>query len=219
MVYKVKKILDALMENIPKLEVCREMIIQAYDVMNATYKKGGKTLICGSGGSSADSAHMVGELMKEFTVKRPVSNVLKEKMIAMYGEDASCLCDDLQGALPAIDLTAHTSLITAYINDVGADNVFAQQVYGYGESGDTLVGFSTSGNSINTLNAIMVAKAIGLKTVGLTGEDGGRFKQMCDICIAVPAKNTHRVQEYHLPIYHALCAMLETDFFCRELRQ
>ena len=213
---KVKKILDELLLNIPELTVCRESIIEAYNIFETTYRSHGKILICGSGGSAADSAHMVGELMKEFTVKRPPGKEFKEKLISAYGHAADSINKDIQGALSAIDLTAHTSLITAFINDVGPDNIFAQQVYGYGNSEDSLCAFSTSGNSINTVNAIMVAKVLGIKTIGFTGKDGGRFKQLCDVSIIVPAMNTHRVQEYHLPVYHALCAMLETYFFDQE---
>lgn len=170
-----------------------------------TYTHQKKLLICGNGGSSADSGHIVGELMKGFLRKRPLSQAQKE----VYG----ALGEKLQQALPAIDLTAQSALMTAFANDVDPSMIFAQQVYGYGEAGDLLLAFSTSGNSPNIINAVTVASAKGMRTIGFTGDTGGSLKQQCDICICVPAMHTHQIQEYHLPIYHALCAMVEEFFF------
>ncbi|ALS27094.1 phosphoheptose isomerase [Paenibacillus sp. 32O-W] len=151
--------------------------------------------------------------MKGFMSKRPVPAEMRDKL-AMYGEaEADYLAGHLQGALPAISLVSQSALSTAFINDVAADMVFAQQVYGYGRPGDALLVFSTSGNSLNVVRAVQVAKAVGLTTIAMTGESGGRLKELCDIAIRVPYTSTPDIQERHLPIYHALCMMLEEAFF------
>ncbi|MDD7219847.1 MAG: SIS domain-containing protein [Clostridia bacterium] len=197
--------LERLLERYPKLEGCREDILKAFLAMEDTFKKGGKLLICGNGGSAADSDHIVGELMKGFRKKRPLSQEKREKL--------GSLSDHLQEALPAISLTGHQALSTAFLNDVAPDMVFAQQVYGYGRKNDSLLAITTSGNSENVLNAVKVAKALELKVIGLTGPQGGELKKLADICICVPGESTADVQELHLPVYHALCAMLEDAFF------
>lgn len=157
--------LERLLERYPKLEGCREDILKAFLAMEDTFKKGGKLLICGNGGSAADSDHIVGELMKGFRKKRPLSQEKREKL--------GSLSDHLQEALPAISLTGHQALSTAFLNDVAPDMVFAQQVYGYGRKNDSLLAITTSGNSENVLNAVKVAKALELKVIGLTGPQGG----------------------------------------------
>lgn len=197
--------LERLLERYPKLEGCREDILKAFLAMEDTFKKGGKLLICGNGGSAADSDHIVGELMKGFRKKRPLSQEKREKL--------GSLSDHLQEALPAISLTGHQALSTAFLNDVAPDMVFAQQVYGYGRKNDSLLAITTSGNSENVLNAVKVAKALELKVIGLTGPQGGELKKLADICICVPGESTADIQELHLPVYHALCAMLEDAFF------
>lgn len=197
--------LERLLERYPKLEGCREDILKAFLAKEDTFKKGGKLLICGNGGSAADSDHIVGELMKGFRKKRPLSQEKREKL--------GSLSDHLQEALPAISLTGHQALSTAFLNDVAPDMVFAQQVYGYGRKNDSLLAITTSGNSENVLNAVKVAKALELKVIGLTGPQGGELKKLADICICVPGESTADIQELHLPVYHALCAMLEDAFF------
>jgi len=162
-------------------------------------------LACGNGGSAADADHIVGELMKGFFLKREIPEEEKEAI----GEMGAYL----QGALPAIALTGHSALSTAFLNDVHPEMVFAQQVYGYGKPGDVLIALTTSGNSVNVLHAADVARAKGMKVIGMTGRDGGKLKSKCDCCIIVPANVTADIQEYHLPIYHTLCAMLEDHFF------
>ena len=204
--------LTKLITKYPTLAVCRADIEKAYEAIRASYEKGGKLLACGNGGSGADSEHIVGELMKEIIIKRPVSRELKEAL-ASFGEEGKMLGEHLQGALPAITLTSNISLSTAYSNDAKPELVFAQQVMGYGNPGDVLLGISTSGNSKNVIYAVETAKAKGLVTIGLTGETGGRLKELCDICICAPSKVTYEIQEYHLPIYHALCIMIEEVFF------
>ncbi|MGG4032677.1 SIS domain-containing protein [Paenibacillus cisolokensis] len=206
-------ILARLMEKYPDLGGCEGQIAEAFEALRRTFAGGGKLLLAGNGGSAADCEHVVGELMKGFMSKRPVPAEMRDKL-AMYGEaEADYLAGHLQGALPAISLVSQSALSTAFINDVAADMVFAQQVYGYGRPGDALLVFSTSGNSLNVVRAVQVAKAVGLTTIAMTGESGGRLKELCDIAIRVPYTSTPDIQERHLPIYHALCMMLEEAFF------
>ena len=197
--------LNRLLERYPELSYLKDEIKAACRIMEASFASGGKLLVCGNGGSAADADHIVGELMKGFYKKRslPAEEASKLGEYARY----------LQGALPAIALTQHAALSTAFLNDVNPEMVFAQQVYGYGRDGDVLLGISTSGNSKNVCNAVGVAKSLGLKTIGLTGRKGGRLSELCDVCIRVPADSTADIQELHLPIYHTLCAMLEELFF------
>ena len=187
----------------PQLNICKNDIENALSLMIDTYKKGGKILVCGNGGSSADADHIVGELMKGFLKTRKVT----DERIPQE------LREKLQGALPAISLSAHTSLMTATINDNDADMVFAQQVYGYAKDNDLLIAISTSGNSKNVVNAVKVAKSLGIKTIALTGETGGELKQLADVTICAPSTETYKIQEYHLPIYHYLCASVENEIF------
>ncbi|MDQ0874770.1 D-sedoheptulose 7-phosphate isomerase [Paenibacillus sp. V4I3] len=197
----------------PDLEPCRSSIQEAFEAMRMSFEKGGKMLLAGNGGSAADCEHVVGELMKGFMSPRKLPKEQSDKMM-LHGEDqGTYLADHLQGALPAISLVSHTAFATAFNNDVAADMVFAQQVYGYGKPEDTLVVFSTSGNSANIVHAVQVAKALGVYTIGLTGEGGGRLKELCDVTIRVPYRSTPDIQERHLPIYHVLCMMLEEAFF------
>lgn len=169
--------------------------------------------MCGNGGSAADSEHIVGELMKEFKLKRKVYAGQAEAMKAINPEMGEYLADNLQGALPAIALTGHSALSTAYMNDSVSDLVFAQQVNGYGKAGDAFLGISTSGNSQNVIYAAITAKARGLKVIGLTGQKDSKLSQLADVCIRVPEVETYKIQELHLPVYHCLCLMLEEKFF------
>ncbi len=196
---------ERLTKRFPQLAQCREQILASYELLRACYDAGGMLLVCGNGGSGADAEHIVGELMKGFYRQRSLSREEKE----IFGE----LGDNLQEALPAISLTGHPALSTAFMNDVDPEMVFAQQVYGYGRKGDVLMALTTSGNSRNVLNAARVARAKGMKVVGLTGRDGGSLKELCDVCIIVPGQATADIQEYHLPVYHTICAMLEESFF------
>jgi len=197
----------------PALSVCEEDILQAYELLKLTYENGGKALVCGNGGSAADSEHIVGELMKGFMLPRkiPTDTLAKIKLAAT--SDGDYICDNLQGALPAISLVSQSAIISAYANDIAADMIFAQQVYGYGKPGDCFIGLSTSGNAKNVLYAAKTAKALGLSTIGFTGQPGGALKDVCDVTIRVPSASTPRIQEYHLPVYHALCMMVEEAFF------
>lgn len=205
--------LNLLIERYPKLGVCKEDIRKTYELLEAAYQKGRKLLVCGNGGSASDSEHIVGELMKEFKLKRKVYSEHAAALKAIDPELGQVLADNLQGALPAISLTGHSSLQTAYMNDAVPELVFAQQVNGYGKEGDVLLGISTSGNSKNVLYAAVNAKAKGLKVIGLTGSKENKLMKFADVCIRVPETETYKIQEYHLPVYHCLCLMLEEKFF------
>lgn len=205
--------LNLLIERYPKLAVCKEDIKNTYELLETAYTSGRKLLVCGNGGSASDSEHIVGELMKEFKLKRKVYSDQATALKAIDPELGQVLADNLQGALPAICLTGHSSLTTAFMNDANADLVFAQQVNGYGKAGDVFLGISTSGNSKNVLYAAVNAKAKGLKVVGLTGAKENKLMKYADVCIRVPETETYKIQEYHLPVYHCLCLMLEEKFF------
>lgn len=208
----MSRTLEDLIARYPELAVCRADIERAYEAARSSFERGGKMLLAGNGGSAADCEHVVGELMKGFMSPRRLGEGEREKFAA-WGEEGAYIADRLQGALPAISLVSQSALATAYINDVAADMVFAQQVYGYGRPGDTLVVFSTSGNSVNVVRAVQVAKSLGLATIAFTGRGGGKLASLCDVVIRVPCERTPDIQERHLPIYHALCIMLEETFF------
>ena len=205
--------LDRLIDRYPKLIVCREDIWKAYQIFETAYSSGRKLLVSGNGGSASDSEHIVGELMKEFKLKRKVYGKQASALKDIDSELGQTLADNLQGALPAISLTGHSSLTTAFMNDAMPELVFAQQVNGYGKPGDVYLGISTSGNSKNVLYAAVNAKAKGLKVIGLTGAKENKLMKYADVCIRVPETETYKIQELHLPVYHCLCLMLEERFF------
>lgn len=207
------KYLEELMKRYPVLEGSRENILEVYKILETCFADGKKLLIAGNGGSCADAEHIVGELMKGFVKRRPVSKEFAEKLMEADPERGNELADKLQGGLPAIALTGHSGLSTAYLNDVDGQLIYAQQTYGYGREGDVFLGISTSGNAKNIMYAMAAAKALGMKTIGLTGKDGGMLTQAADASIVVPENETFKIQELHLPVYHALCLMLEERFF------
>lgn len=205
--------IDTLIDRYPKLIVCKEDIIKAFELMLEAFNNKRKLLVCGNGGSASDSEHIVGELMKEFKLKRKVYADQAEAMKAIDPDMGTTLAENLQGALPAICLTGHSSLTTAFMNDANADLVFAQQVNGYGKANDVFLGISTSGNSKNVCYAAITAKSKGLKVVGLTGAKESKLSKMAHCSIRVPETETYKIQELHLPVYHCLCLMLEEHFF------
>lgn len=205
--------LEELMERYPALEGEKGQIQRSYELIRDSFEAGGKLLIAGNGGSCADAEHIVGELMKGFVKRRPVEAETAEKLKAADPVRGAELADKLQQGLPAIALTGHTALNSAFANDVDSKMVYAQQVMGYGKVGDVFLGISTSGNSENILYASAVAKAKGMKVIGLTGRDGGELRRVSDAVIVAPEQETFKIQEYHLPVYHALCLMLEEHFF------
>lgn len=207
------KHLDSLTERYPELASIRQEIADAYLLMEKCYEKGGKLLIAGNGGSAADSEHIAGELMKRFKIPRPVSMEYAEKLIKTDPVRGAELARNLECSLMAIPLVAHEALTTAYINDVDGLGVFAQQLFGYGREGDVFLGISTSGNSKNIMNATVVARASGIKVIGLTGADGGELAAVADVAVKAPETETYKIQELHLPIYHCWCMMLEDHFF------
>ena len=212
---KLQKHIDLLIERYPSLAVCKDDIIQAYDIIAECYSNGNKLLIAGNGGSCADANHIVGELMKGFKLKRKCSAQFAEKLKNIDNTRGAELAESLQGGLPAIALDGHQGLNTAFINDVAGGGLltYAQQVYGYGKAGDVFLGISTSGNSKNVMNATVVARAIGIKVIGLTGAKGGELATVADVAIKVPSTETYMIQELHLPVYHTICLMLEEHFF------
>jgi D-sedoheptulose 7-phosphate isomerase len=197
----------------PELVICEEDIQKAIQILSDCFSAGGKLLVCGNGGSAADSEHIVGELMKGYISKRPLQESIRQKFMTTNDQEGLFLADHLQGALPAISLVSQSSLISAFANDVSADLVFAQQVYGFGQPGDVLLGISTSGNAKNVNYALQTARAIGMKTIGLGGPDGGKMKDYSDVIIRVLGDSTPAIQERHLPVYHTICAVLEQKFF------
>jgi D-sedoheptulose 7-phosphate isomerase len=207
------KHVDFLIERYPTIETVKSEIIDAYLLMEESYENGGKLLIAGNGGSAADSEHIAGELMKRFKIPRPVSKEYAEKLKAVDPIRGTELVKNLECSLMAIPLVAHEALTTAYINDVDGLGVFAQQLFGYGREGDIFLGISTSGNSKNIMNATVVARASGIKVIGLTGSKGGELADVADVAVKAPEKDTYMIQELHLPIYHCWCLMLEDHFF------
>ena len=208
-----ERYLIELISRYPQLQTEREAIASAYNIMENCYKNKGKMLIAGNGGSASDSEHIVGELMKAFVLPRKLPEEYQNRLKEADAELGKELADKLQGALPAIAVVDHVALSTAYLNDVDPMLGFAQQVNGYGVEGDVFLGISTSGNSKNVLYACTVAKAKGMKVIGLTGGNGGKLKEIADVAIVVPETATYKIQELHLPVYHALCLMLENTFF------
>jgi D-sedoheptulose 7-phosphate isomerase len=205
--------LEILLANYPELSTCKGDILASFGMMKDCYLHGGLIMTCGNGGSAADAGHIVGELMKGFKQKRRLTDGQRAKIKSLFPVEGDFLADNLQQAIPALSLSDQVALTSAFINDIAPDMVFAQQVFGYGKERDILIGLSTSGNSKNVVNACRVAASSGVKTIGLTGESGGEMRDVCNVTIRVPATETYRVQEYHLPVYHTLCAMMETAFF------
>ena len=207
------KYIDQLIARYPVLNVCKADIEKAAEALITSFKNGGKLLVAGNGGSCADSDHITGELLKSFCKKRKPEEAFINQLKEIDSDTGNYLADKLQGSLPAIALTNNTALMTASLNDVDGNVMFAQQVNGYGVKGDVFLGISTSGNSKDIIYPTVVAKAKGLKTIALTGKDGGKLKNIADICIVVPSNETFMIQELHLPVYHALCLEIEEAFW------
>jgi D-sedoheptulose 7-phosphate isomerase len=210
---KGETILTELLNRYSELQPLKEQVAAAAEIIIETYKNSGKVLVCGNGGSCSDADHIVGELMKSFEGRRPLAKELQEELISLSPETGKMLAEKLQQGLPAISLTVHQSLITAIANDISGEVIYAQQVVGWGNKGDVLIGLSTSGNSQNVIDAMIVARAKGLKTIGMTGETGGKMREWSDVLLNVPQRRTAYVQELHLPVYHAICMMVEKEFF------
>lgn len=210
---KEEEVLKNLIRRYPVLEGNKEEIREAYQTIINCYSNQGKLLLCGNGGSCADADHIVGELMKRFEKERPIDKILKDKLQSVSPERGAYIAGKLQNALPAISLNAHTALYSAISNDMDPHLVFAQQIAGYGKKNDVLIAMSTSGNSQNIIDAAITARAKGLKVIGMTGQHGGSLKIYCDVAICVPSVNTAEIQEYHQPIYHTICSIVENRLF------
>jgi D-sedoheptulose 7-phosphate isomerase len=209
------EIINELIKRYPKLSGMKEQVVMAAEAIISCFSSGGKLLICGNGGSAADAGHIAGELMKGFEHKRPLDEKTRMKL-AGFGERGSYLSGKLQQAFPVISLSTHEALITAVANDNDPYLIYAQQVIAYGNQADTLLAISTSGNSQNVIDAIITAKALNIKVIGMTGETGGKMKELCDHMIRVPETRTSFIQELQLPVYHAICMIIEDHFFNKE---
>lgn len=203
--------IETLVQERPTLSGLKDDLQNALNLLLTSFQHGGKLLLCGNGGSACDCEHIAGELMKGFLLKRPLTQTEREAL-AKAGDDGM-IATQLQRALPVIVLHGLSGMSTAFLNDVQAELTYAQQAFAYAGQSDVLLGISTSGNAANVCAAAIAAKARGAKVIGLTGETGGKLKQYCDVCLKAPAHETYRVQELHLPIYHALCIALEQVFF------
>lgn len=210
---RLEKHINLLIERYPILEKCRPSIINAYLVIEECFEHDGKLLIAGNGGSAADSEHIAGELMKRFKTPRPVTSEMEARLKEIDPVRGAGLAKNLEHGLMAIPLVAHEALSTAYINDVDGLGVFAQQLFGFGRFGDVFLGISTSGTSENVISATVVARALGIKVIGLTGAKGGELASVADVAVKVPETETYMIQELHLPVYHCWCLMLEDKFF------
>ena len=204
--------IDEIIKRYPCLSACEDDIQKATDEIISCYEKGGKLLLCGNGGSAADCEHISGELLKGFLKKRALSDEELNKMEKLCPESKE-IAKKLQGGLPAIPLTSLMSLNTAFSNDEDSDLIYAQGVMAMHGKDDLVLCLSTSGNSKNVVAAAITAKALGLKIVALTGNDGGKLKELADVAIVVPEKETFKIQELHLPVYHYICATVEERFF------
>ena len=199
-------IMEELYVRYSQLKPCEESIAKALALLLECYRNGGKVLVCGNGGSASDAEHIVGELLKKFRVHRDIDKTIAAKL-------PHDLVARLEGALPAVSLVSMCGIISAFANDVAWETAFAQQTYGLGQSGDVLIALSTSGNSVNCVNAALVAHAKGMKVIAMTGAGGGRLGELADAAVRVPETETYKIQELHLPVYHALCAELEARLF------
>ena len=206
--------LATLEERYPVLRPLDKELREAFSMMKRCFEKGGKLLLCGNGGSSADGDHIVGELMKAFCKKRKIKPELLSQLKELYGDtEASYFENHLEVGLPAISFSSQTALHTAFSNDQDETLFYAQCLLGYGKKEDLLFGISTSGNAKNVGYALKLAKAMGIPSILLTGKDGGSGKEYADLAIIAPSMETYQIQELHLPIYHCLCLMVEQYFF------
>ena len=202
-----------LYERFPELNSLRVEIDSAFSMLKRVFEYGGTLYVCGNGGSAADAEHVVGELMKGFLLPRRMSDDVTNRLSQMYDAEGLDMVENLQGGLPAVSLTGHPALSTAFANDVAPSMIFAQQLSVLAKPGDALLAFSTSGDSSNVVKALMMGKAMGISSLAMTGRGGGRCARIADLSICVPEDETYKIQELHLPVYHALCAMLEEEFY------
>lgn len=213
MTSKAEQLCQQLFQNTPSLLPLEKPFQKAVSLLCDCFQQGGKVLTCGNGGSAADSEHIVGELMKGFLLKRPLTEAECTAIAETGCPNPEQFAKKLQRGLPAISLVSQTALLTAFLNDVEPEMIFAQQVFAYGKTGDCLLVLSTSGNSANTVQAAYAAKARGMQTIAFTGQKESKLSQICTLTLQAPATQTFRVQEYHLALYHALCGCVELTLF------
>lgn len=211
--HKPWEYIDDLLVRYPKLEEAKSDLLDAYELLRQCFQIGGKLLVAGNGGSAADSEHMAGELMKGFLKKRPLPEELRHRFVQIEPVRGKEISEKLQGALAVLPLTSQDALSTAFLNDMDVENMFAQKIMGYGKREDVFLGISTSGDSMNIINAAITAKALDMQVIGLTGSTGGMLKDYCDALVRVPESENYKIQELHLPIYHCWSMMLEEYFF------
>lgn len=210
---RLKQFIEDLITRYPELDTVKADICQAYDCLEQCFVHGGKLLTAGNGGSAADAEHIVSELMKGFRLARELPESERDNLRETDTALGGVLAEQLQGALPAMAVTGHSALTTAYMNDCDPRVCFAQQVYGLGQKDDVLLCISTSGNSENILFAAAAARARGMRVIALTGGAENKLLAQSHISIRVPQTETYKIQELHLPVYHCLCSMLEYRFF------
>ena len=209
----IEILINELIKRYPALKLCKMDIVKAVNEVVICYKNNGQLLICGNGGSSSDADHIVGELMKSFLKERPLDVAFEDNLKKVSVERGAYIASKLENALPAISLNTHAALTSAISNDIDSDLIYAQQINGYGRKNDVLIAITTSGNSQNIIDAAITAKAKGLKVIGLSGQTGGELKQYCDVAICAPSTITPEIQEFHLPIYHTICQIVEDCIF------
>jgi D-sedoheptulose 7-phosphate isomerase len=205
--------IDNLIKRYPVLGDTRGKITGFAEILAGSFSEGHKLLVCGNGGSAADAEHFTAELMKSFRKRRALKDDLAKKLIVSGGERGKWIAERLNGAFPVISLASQTGILTAVLNDISPDLIFAQQVAGYGKAGDVLLAISTSGNSQNVIDAAITARALNMKVIALTGISGGKLKEYADLLVNVPSDVTHEIQELHLPIYHTVCSYIEDTLF------
>ena len=209
----VNKHAEELFRRFPELRAVSDPLFGIYSTLENVFVNGGALFLCGNGGSGSDSEHIVGELMKNFILRRPHSDEMRKR----FSESgASDLLDILQPGLRAVSLLSHPALSSAFTNDVDGLYNYAQQLYVLGRKGDAVIGISTSGNSQNVYNCFRTASAMGIRTILFTGENNGKCEELADFKLKAPSRETYRIQEYHLPLYHTLCMMLEERFYGSE---
>ena len=207
----MEKHLDELTARYPVLAETRTAIGNFIKMLISLYRTDGTFFVAGNGGSGADAEHICGELLKGFCRKRPLAAGDLENLRSCGDEEN--FGSQLQNGLRAVSLLSHPALTTAFGNDVDPDLAFAQQIWALGKAGDVMLGISTGGNASNIRKAFITARAKNIKTVLLTGNRHGICEEYADLVIAVPEKETFKIQELHLPIYHTVCLAVEAAFF------
>lgn len=210
---KPEEIFMELLHRYPQAGTCSSQIEMAYQALAAMYEQDGCLYIAGNGGSAADSEHIAGELMKSFMFQRRLDSSMQAQLQKAYGKGAGQVIKQLEGGLAAVPLPSLISAGSAIANDISGSMVYAQLLYAAAKKNDAFLGISTSGNSENIINAMIVAKAKNIVCLGMAGEHKCRMDEIADVVIHAPESETYKIQELHVPIYHALCAMLESHFF------